>query len=383
MIYDAIVIGGGAAGLFYAYRAAKAGKSVIILDHNAKLARKIKISGGGRCNFTNLHTDSSRYICSSPHFVKAALKNFTPQDFIALMNAHNIAWHEKEEGQLFTTEGSGQIINMLINLCQKYKVDIAHPVDINRLDYDGLYRVNSWQSRCLILASGGLSFQNLGASAFGYEIAQKFGHDITALKPALVPLKTREDFSYLSGISLDVKVTCAKQSFSHKLLFTHKGLSGPAILQISSYWQPSQALTIDLLPQMNMSTHITQKKQIAAKACLSQLLRDFWPKKFVFYFMESHQWQDVKIAEITKKQIALLEQQIHQWEITPIESLGYEKAEVTCGGVSIKDISAKTMESRKQKGLYFIGEVLDVTGQLGGYNLQWAWSSAALAAQNL
>lgn len=387
MIYDAIILGGGASGLFCASLMAKQGKSVLLLDHNKKLARKIKVSGGGRCNFTNLGASPADYICASPHFVKAALRNFTPQDFLDIVESYHIDWQEKELGQAFTTEGSGKIIHMLIDLCQKAKVDIKHPVKIDNVEFkkdvfelqtsQGLYTAAK-----LIVATGGLSFKALGASGLGYDIARQFGHKVTPLKPALVGLEMAED-SALAGLSFKVKASYGKQSFTHNLLFTHKGLSGPAILQISNYWQSGEAITLDLCPDTPINEAIEKQKQQNSKSTLSQLMRSLFPKNFATYFMYLHRWNDIKIAEMNKKQITVLSEQIHHWQLTPIGHFGYDKAEVTCGGVETCDISAKTMESRLQKGLYFIGEVLDVTGQLGGYNLQWAWSSAALAAQDV
>lgn len=385
MIYDAIIIGGGASGLFCAYRLSKQGLKVLLLDHGHKLGRKIKISGGGKCNFTNLHIAPNHYICPSKHFVSAALKNYPPCAFLSLVKQHKIAWHEKEQGQLFTDHGSHQIIQMLLDLCQTYGASLCYPQHVQQVYYDrDIYQITTqskiYQSRKLVIATGGLSFPTLGASDFGYRLARQFGHDITKTAPALVGLVLDQPCSDLAGISIAAKVSLGKQSFDHQVLWTHQGLSGPAILQISSYLDQGQAITIDWLPDYNIGSIIKQTKP---KIYLHKLLNHYLPVRFVHFLLDDMGICSKPVAEIGKKQVSLLENALHRQKITPKRTMGYEKAEVTKGGVDISLISPKSLESKIQTGLYFIGEMLDVTGQLGGYNLHWAWSSAALAAQHM
>lgn len=392
--YDAIIIGAGAAGLFCAYQAAKRGLAVMILDHNQKIGRKIKISGGGRCNFTNIHASAENYLCASPHFVKPALKNYTPHDFIKLVKEHNIDFYEKELGQIFTTDGSQQIIDMLLKLCRTLGVDMQNPMQVANVEYTDkqycLYYYNkvsrqkySTQTPHLVIATGGLSFKKLGASGLGYEIAKQFGHHITPLAPALVGLKLSDDFSDLSGISLPAKIQCGKMEFTHQILFTHFGLSGPAILQISNYWYAGQSITIDFLPNGSLTDIIQTARTQNPKMNIVNLLTMHLPKKFVLHICTDLPFAQNNIADLSKKQISLLQSRIHSAVFHPTATAGYDRAEVTRGGVDIIQINPKSMESKIQNGLFFIGEVVDVTGWLGGYNFQWAWSSATLAAMNI
>ncbi|MFV0432339.1 MAG: NAD(P)/FAD-dependent oxidoreductase [Alphaproteobacteria bacterium] len=391
-IFDAIIIGGGAAGLFCAYQLAGQAQEVLLLDHNHKLARKIKVSGGGRCNFSNLDIQPNHYICPSPHFVKPALKNFTNQDFIQLIDEHQIAYEEKELGQLFTINGSHEIIELLLKLCHQNKVIIEHPIKLETIDYkDELYHLTyhdkeldksfNAQAKNLIIATGGLSFKGLGASGLGYKIAEQFGHHITPLSPALVGLKCHENFQPLSGISILGKVCFKNQEFTHQILFTHFGLSGPAILQISNYWQNDMPIYIDFLVQTSFAKLVDEARKNKPKSTAYSLLKPYLPRRFIDYILADYTFASKNISELSRKQINLLQIQLHEYAITPISTIGYNKAEVTRGGIDVTEIQSKSMESKKQKGLFFIGEVLDVTGHLGGYNLQWAWSSASLAAQ--
>lgn len=392
--YNAIIIGAGAAGLFCAYQAAKQGLNILLLDHNQKIGRKIKISGGGRCNFTNIHANAANYLCASPHFVKPALKNYTPADFISLVEEHHIEYTEKELGQIFTQGGSQQIIDMLLSLCNDNGVTLHNPIHIIGVKYDNKQYVIDYhhkdtkqqyiaQAPHLVVATGGLSFKKLGASGLGYDIAKQFGHEITPLMPSLVGLKFANDFTALSGISLLAKVQCDKISFTHQILFTHFGLSGPAILQISNYWQNGQNLLIDFLPVHDLEKLIGQARTENPKIKIHNLLYQYLPKKFVQYILTDIDFTDGNIADLNKKQISLLQELIHNQKLIPTATAGYDRAEVTKGGVEITQIYPKSMESKIQNGLFFIGEVVDVTGWLGGYNFQWAWSSATLAAQNI
>ncbi len=384
MIYDAIIVGGGASGLFCAHRLSAKGAKVLLLDHNKKLGRKIKVSGGGKCNFTNLDVSPNHYICPSKHFVSAALKNYSPHAFLTLLEQYNIAWHEKEHGQLFTDHGSHEIIQMLLDLCQKNGADLRYPEYIQQVSFDGgMYQVQTkntiYQSDKLIVATGGLSFPALGASDLGYRLAMQFGHNITPCMPALVGLALDPPFADLAGVSIAAKVRCGKRSFKHQILWTHRGLSGPAILQISSYIDQGQTIMIDWLPDFNI---IQEIKQVDQKIYLHKILNNYFPARFVNFLLAQAKISSKPLAEIGKRQVSLLESKIHRYEVIPKTTLGYDKAEVTRGGVGVSQISPKSLESKIQTGLYFIGEVLDVTGQLGGYNFQWAWSSAALAAQH-
>ncbi len=385
MKHDAIIIGGGAAGLFCAYQAAKLGSNVVVLDHNLKLGRKIKISGGSKCNFTNRNITAQHYLCPSPYFPTAALKNYPPEAFLDLIKQYGTTFYEKELGQLFTTQGSDKILQMLLDLCKEYEVALNYPEKIQTVRYDDeVYNITTnkqrYQAKNLVIATGGLSFPGLGASGFGYNIAKQFGHKVTPCKPALVGLTLAEPQPNLSGMAIPASVRCDKQTFNHQVLWTHQGLSGPAILQISSYWQQGKELIINWLPEYNITEEI---KQASPKVQLSKFLGKYFPTRFVQFLLDTANIASKPLAELGKKQILLLEELIHRHKIIPKDTTGYEKAEVTKGGVDVSQISAKSMESKIQNGLYFIGEVLDVTGHLGGYNFQWAWSSATMAAEHI
>jgi predicted Rossmann fold flavoprotein len=389
---DVIIIGSGAAGMMCALQAGQRGRSVVLLDHTKKLAEKIRISGGGRCNFTNLNTKPENFISANPNFCRSALARYTPQDFIALLQKHNISYHEKTLGQLFCDDESEAVIAMLRGECEAVGVKRFMSCEVEEIKHDkNKFHVSTsrgeFEAAALVIATGGLSIPKTGATPFGYHVAEQFGIPITKLKPGLVPLTFAPDdwkpYADLTGVSLDTIVSFGKQSFRENMLVTHRGLSGPAILQISSYWQHGEPLHINLLPDCDMQTLLNEQK--TSKKLLSNFLTQWFPKSF----------SDVWCAELTvhkkienkplnqyndkeRKQIAA---QLHDWQIIPSGTVGYAKAEVTCGGIDTRALSSKNMECNDVPGLYFIGEVVDVTGWLGGYNFQWAWASGYAAGQ--
>ncbi|OOF45169.1 hypothetical protein BKK50_00435 [Rodentibacter rarus] len=390
---ETLIIGAGAAGLFCAAQLGKLGKEVTILDKGKKIGRKILMSGGGFCNFTNLDVTPSHYLSQNPHFVKSALARYTNWDFISLVAEYGIAYHEKELGQLFCDEGADQIVGMLATECEKHHVNLhlrSEISQVERVEHDEKERfkvtanARQWHCKNLVIATGGLSMPGLGVTPFGYQIAEQFNIPVVPPRASLVPFTYRETDKFLtalSGISLPVTITanCGK-SFHNQLLFTHRGISGPAVLQISNYWQPNESVEIDLLPTHNIEDEIQYIKQRSPKLMLKTLLARLLPKKLVEHWLEQGFIQDEVIANLSKVRLKNLENLIHHWQFTPNGTEGYRTAEVTLGGVDTRYISSKTMESQQVQGLYFIGEVLDVTGWLGGYNFQWAWSSAYACA---
>ncbi|MDK9559874.1 NAD(P)/FAD-dependent oxidoreductase [Gallibacterium anatis] len=388
--YDVIIIGAGAAGLFCAAQIGKKGKSVLLLDNGKKVGRKILMSGGGYCNFTNLDVGAQHYLSQNPHFVKSALARYNQWDFIALLAEYGISYHEKELGQLFTDNGAEQIVAMLLKECQAANVQIQLQVQISQVTQltDG-FEVKYGNELCLqcenlVIASGGLSMPKLGATAFGYQIAEQFGLSVVPPRASLVPFTWREQdqvFADLAGISLPVTVTAESgMSFSNALLFTHRGISGPAMLQISNYWLPNQPLFIDFLPKIRLDEYLQAMRQSSSKMQLKTALQRLLPNKLVEFFISHYQLPTTILADLSNLKIAEISQLFHQWQFVPNGTEGYRTAEVTLGGVDTNQISSKTMEVKNIKGLYFIGEVLDVTGWLGGYNFQWAWSSAYACA---
>lgn len=388
--YDVIIIGAGAAGLFCAAQIGKKGKSVLLLDNGKKVGRKILMSGGGYCNFTNLDVGAQHYLSQNPHFVKSALARYNQWDFIALLAEYGISYHEKEMGQLFTDNGAEQIVAMLLKECQTANVQIQLQVQISQVTQltEG-FEVKYGNELCLqcenlVIASGGLSMPKLGATAFGYQIAEQFGLSVVPPRASLVPFTWREQdqvFADLAGISLPVTVTAESgMSFSNALLFTHRGISGPAMLQISNYWLPNQPLFIDFLPKIKLDEYLQTMRQSSSKMQLKTALQRLLPNKLVEFFISHYQLPTVILADLSNLKIAEISQLFHQWQFVPNGTEGYRTAEVTLGGVDTNQISSKTMEVKNIKGLYFIGEVLDVTGWLGGYNFQWAWSSAYACA---
>ena len=381
---DVIVLGGGAAGLFCARVAAQRGRRVVILERADKVGKKILISGGGRCNFTNLYTRPENFLSQNPNFVKSALARFTPQDFIALVKKHGIAFHEKKLGQLFCNDSAQQIVTMLLAECAD--VTIKTHCEIKAIEKDSMFRVTTnrgeYLSDSLVVATGGISIPKMGATDFGYRIAQQFGLKIIPPQPALVPLTLApadlQNFVALSGVSVDALVAIGKQRFRENVLFTHRGLSGPAILQISSYWQPGQAVMINLLPDKYAEDELLQLQ--SSNLNLATWLSDSLPQRF------AKAWATVNAADkpfrqFSPKELRRLAEQLHHWRVTPNGTEGFAKAEVTRGGVDTQALSSKTMEASTVPGLYFIGEVVDVTGHLGGFNFQWAWASANAAGQ--
>ncbi len=383
---DVLIIGAGAAGMMCAIEAARRGRSVLLLDHATKLAEKIRISGGGRCNFTNLNVQPENYISINPHFCRSALARYTPQDFITWLNKAGLGYHEKKLGQLFCNEGSAAIIAMLKNECDAVGVQWMMPCSVNEVAYGNVFSVVTTRGTCnaesLVIASGGLSIPKIGATPFGYHVAEQFGIPMTKLKPGLVPLSFHPDewapYADLAGISVDAVVGYGGQAFRENLLFTHRGLSGPAILQISSYWEHGQPLHINLLPDNNLLELFAQQRD--SRMLFSNFLAQYLSKRFADVWCVKS-GENKPLNQYAEKEIAVFADKLHDWQITPSGTLGYSKAEVTCGGVDTHALSSKTMQANDVPGLYFIGEVVDVTGQLGGYNFQWAWASGYAAGQ--
>ncbi len=399
---DVIIIGSGAAGMMCAMQASKHGRSVLLLDHTKKLAEKIRISGGGKCNFTNINTGPENFISSNPNFCRSALARYTPLDFIALLDKHHIGYHEKTLGQYFCDDSSDAIINMLRSECEAAGVKRFMDCEVGDIKYDANQESGKRkQAKCrfhvatsrgdfnanaLVIATGGLSIPPTGATPFGYHVAEQFGVLITKLKPGLVPLTFApidwKPYAELSGVSLDVEVSFGKQSFRENMLVTHRGLSGPAILQISSYWQHGKPLHIDLLPDVDFEKLLIEQE--SNKKLLSNFLTQWFPKSFADAWCgEMTGAANKPLNQYSNLQRKLIAEQLHKWQVTPSGTVGYSKAEVTCGGVDTRLLSSKTMECGLVPGLYFIGEVLDVTGQLGGYNFQWAWASGYAAGTSV
>lgn len=384
--YDVIIIGAGAAGLFCAAEAGKRKKSVLVLEHQEKVGKKILISGGGRCNFTNLYASPENYISQNPHFCKSALARYTQHDFIELVEKYKISYHEKKLGQLFCDGTSRQIVEMLLNECSKYNVHVKVNCAVKSIDKKSNFEVKtslgSFESGSVVIASGGLSIPKMGATSFGYKVAKQFGINITETKPALVPLLLGKDdlskFKNLSGVSIDTVVSNNEINFRENILFTHKGLSGPAILQISSYLYNNDKIKIDLLPGKNLS----ELKNSKEKSELKNYLKNFFAERFTTVLSENY-FKSKPVYQYNPKEIDSINNTLKNFELNITGNEGYEKAEVTAGGVDINELSSKTMMAKKAEGLFFIGEVTDVTGWLGGYNFQWAWSSAFACAESL
>ena len=400
--YDVIILGGGAGGLFCAITAAKRGKNVLVLEKSNKLGKKILMSGGGRCNFTNHFVNPHNFLSQNNHFCKSALSQYTAQDFISMVEDHNIEFEEKKHGQLFCVNSAKDIVQMLVNECEKYKVTIITNASTSTVKYiDSRYHLSSTietkknttnllaQSNKLVIATGALSVPTLGGSGFGYDIAKQFQLKVTNLQAGLVPFIFTDSIKNicenLSGVSHNVEVSCNGTTFSEDILFTHRGLSGPVILQISNYWYLGDSISINLIPELSISDHIKEIKKTKPKLLIKSILVNLMPKALVVE-LENLLWSNLAnkpIGEWSNSQIEILSNNLHNWVLKPSSTEGYRTAEVTMGGVDTDFISSKSMEVKNQEGLYFIGEVLDVTGHLGGFNFQWAWASAYVAGNDL
>lgn len=387
---DVVVIGGGAAGLMCAITAGQRGRKVLVLDHSNKVGKKILMSGGGRCNFTNMYAEPENYLSANPHFCKSALAQYTQWDFIDLVCRHQVAYHEKKLGQLFCDNKSSDILNMLLDECAQAGVEIRTDCYIESVDAmnpgfelqtsHGLVR-----SESLVVATGGLSIPTMGATGLGYELAEQFGLQLKPRSAGLVPFTLSKEqlkpFEPLVGSSAEVRISCGGRSFLENLLFTHRGLSGPAVLQISSYWQPGQVIEIDWSPHVDLENHFLKAQEQRPKIELRTLLAELHTKKWAQVFTE-HWLNSKPLNHYRAADLKAIAEQLHAWKILPAGTEGYRTAEVTLGGVDTDGLSSKTLESKTQKGLFFIGEVVDVTGWLGGFNFQWAWASGYVAGCN-
>jgi predicted Rossmann fold flavoprotein len=388
--FDAIIIGGGAAGLMCAATAGARGRRVLVVEHANRVGKKILMSGGGRCNFTNLQVSADNYLSANPHFCKSALARYTPADFIALVDRHGIAWHEKELGQLFCDDSSKQIVCLLLDECAAAGVRIEVDCTIERVERgsDGFRlattKLGELSCASLIVASGGLSIPSMGASGFGYQLARQFDHSVLPTRAGLVPLTLSgshlDDYAGLAGIAMPAEARCNGRAFRAGLLLTHRGLSGPAILQISSYWQPKDELRIDWLPTLDAGDFLLAQQAARPNAELRTVLGEVFVTRFAQRLCE--RWLGSKpLKQYRAAELRALAARLHDWPIVASGSEGYRTAEVTLGGVDTRELSSTTMESRKLPGLYFIGEAVDVTGWLGGYNFQWAWASGHAAGE--
>jgi len=389
--WDVIVIGAGAAGMMCALTAGQRGRKVLVLDHVQKPGKKLLISGGGRCNFTNYYVEPSAFLSQNPHFCKSALARFTQWQFIEMMHHYGIAFHEKDHGQLFCDHKSKDILNMLLDECARGDVRFKYQHEIRsvrKLEDGFVLETNHGEYRCqsLVVATGGLSIPKMGATPFGLRLAEQFGLNIVPTRAGLVPFtlseKDKQLYQGLSGISVDVVVTAeSEMSFHEAMLFTHRGLSGPAILQISSYWKPNESIEIRLLPDQDLEALLLRSKQETSDRFLRKVLTQWLPKRLVETKLENAGIQDRPLRQLEQADFSELKKCFQQWKIRPNGTEGYRTAEVTLGGVDTNELSSKTMEARKVSGLYFIGEVVDVTGHLGGFNLQWAWSSGFVSGE--
>ncbi len=392
---DVVIIGAGAAGLMCAIEAGKRGRSVRLLDHATKLAEKIRISGGGRCNFTNMHTKPENFLSSNPHFCKSALKQFTQLDFVAMVERHGIAYHEKTLGQLFCDNRSQDIIDMLLAEAAMAGVVPELQTTITSIEAAGFGfcvkietaegRTESLSCASVVIATGGLSIPKIGATKFGYDVARQFGLNIIETRAALVPLTFQSEIlqrcKALSGVSVDVVVRCQSKDFSEAMLFTHRGLSGPSILQISSYWREGQRIEINMAPQTDVAAALVQAKQHNGKQNVDTVLAEILPKRLAQDLCAALGLKG-RIGELANARLSALGDAVNRWQLMPAGSEGYRTAEVTLGGVDTRELSSKTMQALNVRGLFFIGEVVDVTGHLGGHNFQWAWSSGFVAGQH-
>jgi predicted Rossmann fold flavoprotein len=383
--FDVIILGAGAAGLLCAAEAGKRGRRIAVLERAERAGKKILISGGGRCNFTNIHCNSENFISANPHFAKSALARFTPADFIAVVEKYRIPYHEKTLGQLFCDRSAQDITGLLESECRDAGVKIFLNARVSEVTKTTEFVVRTeseeFRAQVLVVATGGLSIPKMGATPFGYELARQFGLKIQPTRPALVPLvfgrHAQKQYCDLAGVSAEVIARADGAAFREKMLITHRGLSGPAILQVSSYWQRGKPISLDLAPGREVTLAVREAKTRNSSA-LQSAFQGILAKRFAERWVELHEPEALTNADLAK-----FEREIHVWNLTPVDTEGYEKAEVTAGGVHTDELSSKTMESRKVPGLFFIGEVVDVTGHLGGFNFQWAWASGAAAARSL
>ena len=386
---DVVIIGGGAAGLMCARVAGRRGRSVLILDHAKRPAEKIRISGGGRCNFTNMHSSPAAFLSNNRHFCKSAFTRYTQDDFVQLVTEHQIAFHEKKLGQLFCDDSAQQIIDMLLAECRDAQAELrlntsVSAVSVSAQGYHLQTSGGDVTCSALVIATGGLSIPKIGATRFGYDIARQFGLCVTAVRPALVPLTFQDQFlarcKALSGLSVDAEIRHGKTIFREGLLFTHRGLSGPSILQISSYWQDGAAIHINLLPDADCAALLTARKRETPRQDVLTALAECLPRRLAADILDELRIAG-RLADLSNAALGQIGARVNRWQVSPSGTEGYRTAEVTLGGVDVDELSSKTMEAKAQPGLYFIGEVVDVTGHLGGYNFQWAWSSGFVAGE--
>ena len=386
---DVIIIGAGASGLMCAATAAYRGRKVLILDHANKAGKKILMSGGGRCNFTNMDAAPKHFLSDNPHFCISALRRYTPQDFVDLVDRHGLEYVEKAPGQLFCEHSAKDLLAILMTEVEWSGAQLQLNTQIQRVEYlaDGIRLTTNqgiFECESLVVASGGLSIPTMGATGFGYDLAKQVGHQVLPTRASLVPItlqpERKEQLSALSGIACDIRASAKGVQFEEPMLFTHRGVSGPAILQITNFWQPGEALQIHIAPDLSLET-FNQAREQQPKKTLDNYLSNELPKRLVEQIKTELPWLDQKFAQVSNEQLATLHHYLSHFDIAPNGTEGYRTAEVTLGGINTKEVSSKTFESEKQKGLYFVGEVLDVTGWLGGYNFQWAWSSGFAAGQ--
>lgn len=388
--YDVLIVGAGASGLMCAATAGYRGRSVLVIEHTKKIGRKILMSGGGRCNFTNIHNGPANFISANPHFCKSALSRYSAQDFIELVDRHGIEYHEKTLGQLFCNESSKEILQLLLTECDWAGVTLQTETEVSGIEpVGGGYQIETSKGpiRCesLVVATGGLSIPNGGATAFAFDVAEQFGMKVLERRAALVPFTLQpqelEHFKPLSGISHDpVEISYGQTTFKESMLFTHRGLSGPAVLQISSYWEPGKAVTINLFPELDLLQWLKEQREARPKAEIKTVLSTLMTKRLVQTFCEI--WQiDGTLGQFSNDKLKAIADQFHNWQVKPSGTEGYRTAEVTLGGIDTNEVSQKTFEAKKAPGIYFIGECLDVTGHLGGHNFQWAWASGFCAGQ--
>lgn len=389
---DVIIIGAGAAGLFCAAQAGKRGRKVLVLDHAKRIGGKILMSGGGRCNFTNMYAEPENFLSDNPHYCKSALSRYNQWDFIGLVSDYGIAYHEKTLGQLFCDDSAKQIVNMLLSECDKAGVKVQSSCAVQSIDkHSNGFTLESshgqYQCESLVIATGGLSMPKLGASPFGYKVAEQFGLSVKPTCAGLVPFTLHEQdksvLAELSGISLDASAECNNKLFKENILFTHRGLSGPAVLQISSYWQPGQAVAFNLFPNGDLLAELVKAQTQQPDILLSTALSQFYPKRFVQTAVSYFAIDNKPLKQYQGKQLEQVAEAFTAWQLKPNGTEGYRTAEVTLGGVNVDQLSSKTMMAKDVDGLYFIGEVVDVTGWLGGFNFQWAWSSGWVAGQEV